>query len=224
MGLLGDYLASKRSQQAARSANRFTEYMSSTAYQRGMKDMKLAGLNPILAYKQGGATGGQGAMPHFSSTGDVLGTAVDATRATTAKKTGKTQRGVHSAQQQQAQTAAKVNSATVGKIHSETGRIAADTTLKNQQTREHAARADRAEFDNVGAALDANLFGTGRGKFLREAQQWGRGIGGFLSGVTGGVIGSAVRRRGRGTRPGRSSSPLNDYRYRGNRSPYKSRR
>lgn len=34
----------------------FQQEMSSTAYQRAMQDMEKAGLNPMLAYKQGGAS------------------------------------------------------------------------------------------------------------------------------------------------------------------------
>ena len=63
-GLASAYGASKQNQAnqaASREQMAFQERMSSTSYQRGMADMRLAGLNPILAYKMGGATTPTGA-------------------------------------------------------------------------------------------------------------------------------------------------------------------
>lgn len=89
LSLVGGYMnnqaAAERQEEAQRfnaaeaEKNRqFQQNMSSTAYQRGMADMRTAGLNPILAYQKGPASSPTGASASTSAapTSDIITPAV----------------------------------------------------------------------------------------------------------------------------------------------------
>ena len=77
--------ANKQTRIATAKQMAFQREMSNTSYQRGMQDMRLAGLNPILAGKMGGATTPTGAS-YVAQKEDPVGSSLQGVQTASAKQ------------------------------------------------------------------------------------------------------------------------------------------
>lgn len=91
--------SNRANREAARDQMAFQERMRSTEYQTAVRDMKLAGINPMLAFSQGGASSPGGASAHMQDeVGPAISTALQARRLVAELKGMEAQRGLTQAQ------------------------------------------------------------------------------------------------------------------------------
>jgi uncharacterized membrane protein len=143
LNYLGQSQANATNQQIAQNQMDFQKEMSNTSYQRAVKDMQAAGLNPMLAYSQGGASTPSGAS---TTVGNKFSGAISAAQAQQAQN--------ETLKQIQSQTA--VNNATAAKTVVDT--MNSEQELRNKKALEINLNAELNRIINAakreGASAD----------------------------------------------------------------------
>jgi hypothetical protein len=143
LGGIGSYIgitgANKANQQMAQNQMNFQSDMSNSSYQRAVEDMKKAGLSPMLAYQQGGASTPGGASATMDNVlGNATNTAIASANAIQdLRNKGEQEKSLIAGIENTEANTANTRADTVNKIltapniSAENKRILADIALKN---------------------------------------------------------------------------------------------
>ncbi len=174
--LFGQRQANVQNVSLAREQMAFQERMSSTAYQRSMSDMREAGLNPMLAFQQGGASSPGGAMARVDSVVEpAVSTALSSRRMHSELKNMAAQRVLMDNQAQLAANASVREAST------------AQVNYKQQTLQELQAEILRLQLPALQNSARVEQSNVGRGgAFLDRIRQMVLGGRGFFNPIGGG--------------------------------------
>ena len=110
LSFIGGQAQNAASAQAAREQMDFQREMSDTSYQRQVKDLEAAGINPMLVTKLGGASTPPGAMPSFVNPGLMAAQSFSAMQSSQAAK-------------QQAETSERLSDSQIKQVDAATDKI-----------------------------------------------------------------------------------------------------
>ena len=110
LSFIGGQAQNAASAEAAARQMEFQKEMSDTSYQRQIKDLEAAGINPMLVTKLGGASTPPGAMPSFVNPGLMAAQSFSAMQSSQAAK-------------QQAETSERLSESQVKQVDAATDKI-----------------------------------------------------------------------------------------------------
>lgn len=161
LSFFGQNSANQANKDIVAQQQAFQQYNSNTAYQRAVADMKAAGLNPMLAYSQGGASTPSGASTTIQ---DAITPALNSARSNAgmrsqiSQQTAQTANTVANTQTQQTQ--AKLNNDLSLKAK-------ADAALSATSAKNVAVKTALAQQDIPGATNAANADRTWYGRNVK---------------------------------------------------------
>ncbi len=191
----GTVYSTEEAAKAAKKKRKFQEYMSNTAYQRATSDMRAAGINPILAYQQGGASTPQGAafQPFNPDLGKTVGAGI-------ASATGK------KAQTEQAKSLKTKRDVDIASLRN-LNRNAALTAAQTKRTHtENDGQIIRNQIDALGlpaAELEKDVSESALGRVSAYVRRFGSSIGSLIPGF--GLLVGGGRATTRGITPAKSA-------------------